>query len=63
MREGIKPEHVVVSHFNYHARGNMSEWKSVIDCSHMLFKSVDELLHLPNVFISGSFVQADARVS
>ena len=57
MREGVKPEDGVVSHFNYHmGGGNVSEWKSVIDGTHMLFKSVDESLHLPNVFISGSLV-------
>ena len=63
MREGIKPEHGMVSHLNHHVRGNMHEWKSVIDCSHMLFKGADELLHLPNVLIPGSLVQPNTKVS
>ena len=62
MREGIELKDSVVSHFNYHVRGNVREWKSVINSPHAFFKGVYELFHLPNVLISGHFIQPDTKV-
>ena len=62
MREGIEPKDGVVSHFNHHVRGNVCEWKGVINGPHVFFKGTYESFHLPNVLVPGRFIQPDAKV-